>query len=309
MNTTIIIVTFKGQIIHECLKNLQRKYKVIIIENSNNKNFKKKIEKSFKNVKCYLSGSNLGFGRANNIGLKKVKTKFSLILNPDVLISVKQVKELENFAKKNKNFSIITPNCNGLLDILKNNSDKLENTENRSIEYLKKKIVSLQPFEINFIPGYCMFVNMQDIKKIKYFDENFFLYFEDCDLCKRLKKLGKKFYILSKVKIHHFYGGFYENKEHYGKFKNIKKNHKNWQNYWAIRNWHLYWSSFYYHRKHYGFLKSFIVHFSKFLRFSLLKIFYFLINNKTLYNLFKARSEGLLYQILNKSAFFGPRVD
>ena len=70
-------------------------------------------------------------------------------------------------------------------------------------------------------------------------------------------------------------------------------------------NWHLYWFSFYYHRKHYGFLVSFKIHFSKLLRFFFMKNIYFFTNNNKLRDLYQARLNGLIYQILDKSSFSG----
>ena len=74
-NFTIVIVTFKSEkIIEKCLNSIDQKYAVIIVENSSNINFKKSIESKFPNVKCYLTGSNIGMGSANNIGIKLAKT-------------------------------------------------------------------------------------------------------------------------------------------------------------------------------------------------------------------------------------------
>ena len=124
MQTTIVIVTFKSKIIHKCIQKLCKSFKIIIVENSNDKIFKKNIELKYKNTKCILSGSNLGYARANNIGLKKVKTKFALLINPDLIISINQIKKIENYAKGNKKFSILAPNSNGLSETLTNNFDK-----------------------------------------------------------------------------------------------------------------------------------------------------------------------------------------
>ena len=184
MQTTIVIVTsgfelslisLRRGIIHKRIKNLQNNYQIIIVENSNNINFKKKSEKSCRNFKCYLAGSNLGYAKANNIGLRKVKTKFALVMNPDLIISSKQVKQIENIAKKITKFSVLTPNSNGLLETITNNSDKLSNIEKKDLKSLRNDILIKNFFEINFVPGYCMFFNMKDIKKINFFDENFFL--------------------------------------------------------------------------------------------------------------------------------------
>jgi len=162
----------------------------------------------------------------------------------------------------------------------KNNSNDIKNAFN------KKKI-----FETDFVPGWCMYLNMMDIKKVNYFDKKFFFYFEDADLCKRLKNLNKKLFVLSNIKIKHVFGTSVD----------IKDRHK----LYLSTNWHIYWSSFYYHRKHYGFLASFKIHFSKLLRFFFMKNIYFFTNNNKLYDLYKARLNGLIYQIFDKSSFSG----
>ena len=290
MKTTIVIVTYKSGIIHKCIKNLYKKYKIIIVENSNDLKFKKKIESNYINTKCILSGSNLGFARANNIGLKQVKTKFALLINPDVIISKTQIKKIENYAKKIKKFSILAPNSNGFFETLSNNFDKYS-VKKRELENIKKAFIKKEFFEIDFVPGWCMYLNMRDIKKVKYFDKNFFLYYEDTDLCKRLKNLNKKLFVISNIKIHHIFGASVNKKEMYKTY--------------LVRHWHLYWSSFYYHRKHYGFFISFRVHFSKLLRFFFMKNLHLIKNNKNLYNLYSAQLDGLVNQILNKSAFSG----
>ena len=73
---TILTVTYKSDhLIDQCLANLDKKFKTIVVENSNNKLIKENLEKR-KNTKCILSGSNLGFGSAFNIGAKNINTKF-----------------------------------------------------------------------------------------------------------------------------------------------------------------------------------------------------------------------------------------
>ena len=94
---TVIIATFKsGEKIRNCINSINREIKVLLIENSNDQNIKKNIEKEFRNVECILTGTNLGYGKSNNIGLKKVTTKYALILNPDTTL---HPSALENFIK------------------------------------------------------------------------------------------------------------------------------------------------------------------------------------------------------------------
>ena len=73
--------------------------KIIVVENSNNTQFKTSIENEFNNIECILTGENLGYGRANNIGLKRVTTKYVLILNPDTKLDP---SALGNFLKATK---------------------------------------------------------------------------------------------------------------------------------------------------------------------------------------------------------------
>ena len=92
---TVVITSFKSdKIIKDCLNSIDGQCKVIIVENSNDSKLKENLEREFNNVKCILTGENLGYGRANNIGLKKVETKYALILNPDASLSP---STLENF--------------------------------------------------------------------------------------------------------------------------------------------------------------------------------------------------------------------
>ena len=73
---TIIITTFHSHDkIYKCLDSIDKRVKVIIIENSEDKIFKENIEKRFKNVECVLSGENLGYAKGNNLGLSKVKSQ------------------------------------------------------------------------------------------------------------------------------------------------------------------------------------------------------------------------------------------
>ena len=79
--TTIITVTYKSEdIIESFLNRIKNKFKIIVVENSNNTEFKKKLEKKYKNLKCILTGSNIGWAKANNKGLKQINTKYSLFI-------------------------------------------------------------------------------------------------------------------------------------------------------------------------------------------------------------------------------------
>ena len=83
---TVIIVTYKtnDEILFNCINSIKKEIKIINVENSNDISHKNKIEKKYENVEVILSGKNLGYGSANNLGLENVKTRYVLISNPDV---------------------------------------------------------------------------------------------------------------------------------------------------------------------------------------------------------------------------------
>ena len=105
---TVVITSFKSEKkIRNCLESIDSECKVINVENSNSYEHKKNVEETFKNVTCILTGENLGYGKANNIGLKAVKTKFALILNPDAELLPKTLNGFLSIAEKKPDFAIL----------------------------------------------------------------------------------------------------------------------------------------------------------------------------------------------------------
>ena len=285
--TTILIVTINGIVSTKTINNLKNNYRIIIIENNNSRKLEKKFSKGSKNIDIYIQNKNLGFGGGNNIGLKKVVTPYVLMLNPDVEISKKSVEKFENYSKKISNFSILTANVKDF-DLMMNSSlDKI-------LKYKKFKFRNLDYQSIPWVPEWCMYCKVADLKKVNFFDESYFLYYEGLDLCKKLIKYNKRFYVIKDIHIIHAMAGTSK------KLKN-----KKFLQHWQLRFWHLYWSSFFYHRKHYGYITSFKIHITKLIRFFFKKSFLYFFNKKD-YNYLttKSKFEGILNQILNRKSFF-----
>ena len=172
---TIVINTFKSEDkINHCLDSISQDFKVIVVENSKNTNFKNEIERNYSNVECILAGDNLGYAKGNNLGLSKVTTSYALILNPDAKL---ENNTLDNFlisADVVKDFCIIGPA----------KQDEYSSTD----KYLDKGNL----FEVDYLKGFAMFLNLKQFNDIGFFDENFFIYLEEFDLCKRIKKKKTK---------------------------------------------------------------------------------------------------------------------
>ena len=277
-NITIIIASFKsGEKIKNCLKSIDRQAKVIVVENSSDSGFKENVEKEFGNVECILTGDNLGYGKANNIGLKKVTTKYALILNPDTTLHPATLNNFLSASTKIPEFAIMGPHIQEKKDIDKNNNLK-----------------NFEPISTINIKGFAMFLNLSEFKDIGFFDEDFFFYFEEIDLCKRLIDKGKKIYLVPSIRVDHDGGQSHE--------KNINKEME------LSRNWHWMWSTFRYHKKYRGFIFSFLIILPKLCSAIIKFIIYSLIFNKDKKEIYYQRLSGIINAIMGKSSWYRPKV-
>ncbi len=276
-NITIVVNTFKSEDkIFNCLDSINSFCKVIIIENSNNINFKKKIEEKYPFIDCHLTGENLGYAKGNNLGLSKVKSKYVLILNPDTILESETLNNFLKTANKVKDFAIIGP-------------AKQDEYENEDINNEKEDV-----FQVNFIKGFAMFLNLYQFKDIGFFDSNFFIYLEEIDLCKRLKEKNRKIYLDKKIKINHI-GGSSHNES-----INFEME--------LSRNWHWMWSTFYFNKKHYGYLISLIKVSRKFFSSLTKMIFFLLIMKKSKSKIYFQRFSGLFNSIIGKKSWYRPKI-
>ena len=270
---TIVIVTFKSdEKVIDCLNSISDEIPIIIVENSNNKIFKSKIESSYHNVECILSGQNNGYSIANNIGLKRVKTKYALVLNPDTILSKDAIKNFLITAKENKEFWLIGP-ANDQIGILhfKNNLAEVKN-----------------------LKGFAIFFNMSKFGN-KFFDENFFLYFEEIDLCNQVIRKNGKIFLDQSITINH---------QGASSVKDINKIEleKN-------RNWHWMWSTFYYHKKYKGFFLALLIIIPKLLSALTKIIFYLITFNKNKKDIYYCRLSGIFNSIIGNKSWYRPSLD
>jgi len=268
-NVELLTVTYKSNhIIRESLSNISNNFKITVVENSNDVEFKKNVEIR-KNVKCILANKNLGFGGAFNLGAKSIKSKYILHFNPDALINDNVIEKLYNYAKITDFGIISTIETN---DLTKINFAKLNQLK-----------------EVESVRGFVMFMNNSAIKEVNYFDENFFLYLEEVDLCKRLRRNKKKIYVANNIMVKHLGGRSHD--AQYNELIEIQ------------RNWHYMWSLFYFNKKHKNIFYAYKITIRKFIS-ALFKIiiYYFLDKNK--FKIYKYRFLGLLNSYLGRKSSF-----
>ncbi len=273
---TAVITSFKSENkILNCIKSLGKNFQIIVIENSNDKKLKDKLEKDYPNLKCILSDKNLGYAKGNNLGLTHVKTKYALIINPDAEVNSKSIDNFFLSAKENPDFAIIAP--------------FIQESHKSDVSEIRKGVI-----KVKNVKGFAMFLNLNQFKEIGFFDENFFIYFEEIDLCKRLIKKNKKILLDTNIKINHLGGTSHDVSINFEMEKS--------------RNWHWMWSSFYFHKKHYGYLFAIIKILPKFFSAMFKTIFYKFASNNEKKDIYYCRFEGILNSILLRKSWYRPKI-
>ena len=270
-NITFIITTYKSEkVIFDCLDSIDDNSKKIIIENSGNYELMCIIKKKYNNIVYKVMLENVGYGKANNLGIKMSDTDYVFILNPDAKL---YKDSLERYIQilSNKKFAIAAPNFKELYKEAK----------------FKEDI-----FEVDEVKGFAMILNKKELEE-NYFDENFFLYLEEIDLCRRVKNKNKKI-ILMNSEIYHAGAASHGLESDF----EIEKS----------RNWHWMWSKFYFDKKYNGYYLAFIKNLPILLQ-SLLKVAIYFGLNKKKYFIYKCRFFGLLNSFLLRKSFYRPYKD
>lgn len=249
------MVNYKSeQYLDNCLASVFNKFsgqinfEIILVNNDIDFN-SAVVSLKYPTVKILNSNKNAGFGAANNKGAKKAEGEILFFLNPDAEIISNNISVIFNKFRENKKIAVIGPKllaenkktqwwCAGkeftLFSLVKN---KLMLVESKKVWESQEEIFT------DWISGAAMFVRKTAFETIGRFDEKFFLYYEDQDLCKRLKKNGWEILFFPDFIVKHGCGKSMESKE------------KQKRNYYESQD--------YYFQKHFGNLQRKIV---KFLR-------------------------------------------
>tara|TARA_B110000483_G_scaffold234598_1_gene304912 strand:+ start:846 stop:1694 length:849 start_codon:yes stop_codon:yes gene_type:complete len=270
-NFTFVITAYRSdKIIDECLKDLPKDIKKIVIDNSADVKLKGIIEKKYENTVCYLMAENLGYGKGNNFGIKKSNTDYVFILNPDTKITDDKFSKIVSLIK-NKDFAIAAP------QIVEKSKVYKQNKSNDDV------------VEVEQVPGMAMIINKKKFNN-NFFDENIFLYLEEIDLCKRMKNIGESILEIN-VQLDHLGG------QSHGEYDfEMEKS----------RNWHWMWSKFYFYKKHHNYFFSFLKTLPNFISSFIKFLNYKLIGNKKKSFQYKMRFLGLLNSYMLKNSYYRP---
>ena len=190
---TIIIVAYNStNLIFECLKSLKN-FNIIIVNNKNDKSIINEL-KRYKNVSIITKNKNLGFGNAINFAFEYVNTENFLILNPDIVISEESILKIKSTIDRHVDCAIAAP-----INIPDDDSYGIF-PEKRGL-YEKNKNIILNKNNLNLqkpsgemcvdvSKGCVLLIKSEYFKKIKGFSKEYFLFWEEIDLCRKFRNEG-----------------------------------------------------------------------------------------------------------------------
>lgn len=222
---SVVIVNYNGgSVILECLNSLQNyikeiTYEIIVVDNSSQDESPEKIDNYFPNVTLLRQSRNFGFGTANNIGIAKSSGKFIWLLNSDIYLTSNVLPFLVNRLESDSKIGILGPrlvNRDGSFQLSVSKEISILG-EFQTLQQVKRyRNLSTRPLlaqsymyekPVDIIIGAAMFMRRDVFDQAGGFDENFFMYFEESDLCKRTRNLGYTILYTPQVELIHI-GGY-----------------------------------------------------------------------------------------------------
>lgn len=226
IDISVIIVNYKSwKHLHNCLKSLEEipqnefSFQVIIVDNNSNDNKIKAFSKKFSQFKFIVNSGNNGFSNGNNLGAYHSKGEFFLFLNPDTIVTKHALLTMLELARKNLNYGIIS--CSKL---------NIEGKAEKEIRFFPKsltlfgisraiyKLFNKQKISDKFnnskdiifpdwVSGSIIFISKNWFKIVNGWNEDYWLYLEDVDLCKRVVDANGKIALTRNTNIIHNHGG------------------------------------------------------------------------------------------------------
>jgi GT2 family glycosyltransferase len=225
---SIIIVHYKRfDLLLSCINLIYKSktkanYEIVVVDNDERKTIGRKLKRKYPKVIYVKSSGNIGYGAGNNLGARRASGDYLLIMNPDTLIYPGAVMNLVSFLEKNKDVAVAAPNFyhkNGKLFEYQGSRtltpvravfalsfiNKYFPNNPVSKKYYLKDLNFDEERQVNSVPGSCFLIKKNVFEKVGGFDENFYLYFEEADIFKRIGDIGYKLYMIPRTKVVHMH--------------------------------------------------------------------------------------------------------
>ncbi|MDD5134233.1 MAG: glycosyltransferase family 2 protein [Phycisphaerae bacterium] len=223
----IIVNRNRSDLLVNCLDNIyntpcRHSFEIIIVDNASTDDSVHLVEQNFRDVKIIRNDSNLGFSAANNQGIKIAKGKFILFLNSDTIVLKNAIDILADFLEQTPDAGLCAPKLLNNDRSIQRNVYRLATFRSILARYtiLKyfgmfkkaRNLYRMRNFtydnitKIDRVMGAAMMAKKEALNKSGLFDENYFFYFEDADLCLQFKKCGFEVYFVPNAEIIHLGG-------------------------------------------------------------------------------------------------------
>lgn len=229
MDLSVIIVNYNVKaFLRNSIISIQKaaqkfKYEIIVIDNASDDGSVEFLRNNFSDVKLIASPDNLGFSKANNLGLQIAKGKYICLMNPDTIAQEDTFQVMIDFVEKNTNIGLAgckVLNSNGTFQLACRRGlptpwvaftkiSGLSQLFPKSKLFAKYNLTYLnenQTYEVDALSGSFMFMPRKTYEIIGGLDERFFMYGEDLDYCYRVKLAGLKVYYVHSTQIIHYKG-------------------------------------------------------------------------------------------------------
>lgn len=226
IDISVIIVNYKSwHHLQKCLQQLsiinsdKFIFETIVVDNCSNDGLLESFKSDFKAVNFIENSGNNGFANACNLGASKAQGDYLLFLNPDTLANTEALEELLQTAQQHPNYGIVS--CQQVDEKGKpNNHDKLFFSPGTMFGLFRIifKLIHYSDLKQRFNPakaiifpdwvsGSVVFMSRSWFNKVKGWCEDYWMYYEDVDLSKRITLAGGKIALLKNVRIIHAHGG------------------------------------------------------------------------------------------------------
>ncbi len=220
---SIIIASFNTEKLTKgCIESILNndsglRYEILVVDNGSKDGSVKMLEEfssKLSNFTLIRNKQNLGFSVANNQAIKKAKADLLLLLNSDTVVKKDTLREISSFAKETADAGVVGAkliNADGSVQSSCMNFPTITNAIKQYFfgqKNLFDKFAPREnmPVEVDAVVGAAFLITPQARKKVGLFDERYFMYFEDIDYCRRVKRSGLKVYYVPSAEVIHYHG-------------------------------------------------------------------------------------------------------
>jgi len=226
MDLSIIILNYRQQrLVRQCLRGIlmaepRCRYEVIVVDNDSGDGCLEMVAKQFPWVMCIANSRNCGFGAGNNRAIAQARGDYVFIVNPDITLFLGQIDELVDFLRSHPRVGAAGPrlvnpdgsaqdSCRRFPRFItplyrRTWVGRLPFARRQLENFLMRDFNHRETIPVDWLMGACLMVRRQTFEEVGFFDEHFFLYYEDLDFCRRCWAAGwEVWYVATATPVHY----------------------------------------------------------------------------------------------------------